>query len=374
MEHEQRRLRIAFLDSWLQDTAEGSGTAVAIGGLDAELRRQGHHVGRVAPPANGMWARLPLTLRRLIFNLFLPLRLRHTHYDLIVGFDWDGVCLGGGGWEVGASKEAPYICSIKGIIAEELQHERGRVRLLFTLLAKLEGANARRADRVITTSEYCRQKIVEHYGVPRERIGIVPEGINVRRWEKLVYPRSLTPNPQPMVILCVARHYPRKHIGDLIRAFALIHTRVPHVRLRIVGDGPEHGTLIALAAQLQVAHKVTFTGSIADEDVHREYAGCDVFCLPSVQEGFGIVFLEAMAAGKPIVSTTAAAIGEVVQHGETGVLVPPGDVHALAGALLFLLGNADMRARYGANGRRRVQRYDWQHVVELFLQEVAPLL
>ena len=370
MEHGQRRLRIAFLDSWLQDTAEGSGTAVAIGGLGAELQRQGHHVDRVAPPTNGVWARLPLTLHRMIFNFFLPLRLRHIHYDLVVGFDWDGVW-----WP----RTRPYICSIKGVIAEELQHERGRVRLLFTLLARLEGANALRAHRVVTTSKYCRQKIVEHYGVPAERIGIVPEGIHVQAWDEERKPKnsiSLIANPtsKSQNILCVARHYPRKHIGDLIRAFALIHTRVPHVRLRIVGDGPEHAKLVALANQFQITHKVTFTGSIADEDVRREYAGCDVFCLPSVQEGFGIVFLEAMAAGKPVVSTTAAAIGEVVQHGETGVLVPPDDVPALAGALLFLLGNANARAHYGANGRERVQRFDWQHVAEQFLQEVEQIL
>lgn len=365
MEHGQRRLRIAFLDSWLQDTAAGSGTAVAIGGLDAELQRQGHHVDRVAPLSTGMWARLPLTLRRVIFNLLLPWRLRRTHYDLVVGFDWDGVW-----WP----RTSPYICSIKGIIAEELQHERGRIRLLFMLLARLEGANARRADHVITTSEYCRQKIVEHYNVPAEHIGIVPEGIDIRRWEKLVSPRSRTANPQPLVILCVARHYPRKHISDLIRAFGLIHTRMPHVRLRIVGDGPEHGPLIGLAGQLQVTPKVTFTGSITDEDVRREYAGCDVFCLPSVQEGFGIVFLEAMAAGKPVVSTTAAAIGEVVRHGKTGVLVPPGDVHALAGALLFLLGNKEIRTHYGVNGQQRLQQYDWQRVVELFVQQAQQIM
>jgi len=361
-------LRIAFLDSWLQSAAEGSGTAVAIGGLGAELRRQGHHVDRITPPTRGVSAQLPLTLRRLIFNLLLPLRLRHTRYNLTVGFDWDGVCLGVGSWGLGATGNVPYICSIKGIIAEELQHERGRIRLLFTLLAKLEGANARRADRVITTSAYCRRKIVEHYGVPQAHIGIVPEGIDVQGWEQATAIQHSTSNIQH--ILCVARQYPRKHIDDLINAFALIHKYVPHVRLRIVGDGPEHAKLVALAQQLGVANKTTFTGSISDEAVRYEYAQCDVFCLPSVQEGFGIVFLEAMAAGKPVISTTAAAIPEVVQHGETGILGRPGDVHALAGALLFLLTNDETRTRYGMNGRIRVQRYDWQHVAETFLQEV----
>lgn len=380
-------LRIAFLDSWLQNAAEGSGTAVAIGGLGAELQRQGHHVDRIAPPTTGAWGRMPITLRRLVFNLLLPFRLRSSRYDLVVGFDWDGVWLQQGArdegrqvrdWQAAAliqnrqSKiQNPYVCSIKGIIAEELQHERGRIRLLFTLLAKLEGANARRARRVITTSEYCRRKITQHYGVPVERIGVVPEGINTGAWEKYVHHQPPTSNPQPLVILCVARQYPRKHIGDLLHAFALIYNRMPQARLRIVGDGPEHAKLVALAQQLDVDEKVTFTGSISDQAVKGEYARCDVFCLPSVQEGFGIVFLEAMAAGKPVVSTTAAAIPEVVRHGETGVLVPPGDAHAIAGALLFLLANEEARTRYGAAGRTRVALYDWQRVAETFLQEVS---
>ena len=363
MEHRQRRLRIAFLDSWLQSAADGSGTAVAIGGLWAELQRQGHHVDRVAPPSISVWAHMPLTLRRLMFNLLLPLRLRHTHYDLVIGFDWDGVW-----WP----RTRPYVCSIKGIIAEELQHERGRVRLLFTLLAKLEGTNARHAARVITTSEYCRRKIVEHYNVPAERISIVPEGIDLAAWNGASSIQHSTCYVQ--TILCVARHYPRKHIGDLIQAFALVHTRMPHARLRIVGDGPEHANLVARAHRLGVAAKTTFTGSLSDEAVKHEYAQCDVFCLPSVQEGFGIVFLEAMAASKPVVSTTAAAIPEVVRHDETGVLVPPGDVHALAGALLFLLNNDEVCTRYGMNGRRRLQQYDWHRVAETFLQEVEQIM
>jgi glycosyltransferase involved in cell wall biosynthesis len=119
---------------------------------------------------------------------------------------------------------------------------------------------------------------------------------------------------------------------------------------------------------------VTFTGSISDDDVRHEYDRCDIFCLPSVQEGFGIVFLEAMAMGKPVVSTTAAAIPEVVQHGETGILVAPGDVHALAGALLLLLIDHERRERYGAAGRRRVEQYDWSRVAETFLQEIAKIM
>jgi len=351
-------MHIAFLDSWLQSAAEGSGTAVGIGGLAQALLEDGHVVERIVPPP---W-RMPITWRRLLFNATLSRRLQAATYDLVVGFDFDGV------WWARRSTE-PYICSIKGVIAEELQHEQGRNRLLFTLLARLEGANARQADRVITTSEYCRQRIAQHYHVPVERIGIVAEGIDVQAWEQTLRGVPVRTDPDP-TILCVARQYPRKHIADLLYAFASLRKYMPEVRLRLVGDGPEHDNLRALAARLNLGSAVTFLGSIPDADVKREYAHCDVFCLPSIQEGFGIVFLEAMVAGKPVVATTAAAIPEVVQHGRTGILVPPGDPQSLAGALLLLLSDVDRRMQYGQAGQDAVLRYDWSRIVETFLREV----
>jgi glycosyltransferase involved in cell wall biosynthesis len=382
---EETPLRIALLDSWLQSAVEGSGTAVGIGGLEEALRALGHRVDRIAPPVS----HLPITLRRLLFNLRLPLRFDPSRYDLVVGFDWDGVWLREQRTRNKGTKEQSkiqnrvprrgeskidviqnrYVCSIKGVIAEELQHERGRIRLLFTLLARLEGRNARRADRVITTSAYCRERIAYHYRVPPERIGIVPEGIDVGAWSAALESTPPRSDPRP-TILCVARQYPRKRVIDLIEAFATLRRHLPDSQLRIVGDGPEHERLMARARSLGVADAVAFLGGLPDEDVRREYAHCDVFCLPSAQEGFGIVFLEAMVAGKPVVSTTAAAIPEVVRHGETGVLVPVGDVRAIAGALFVVLADDSRRSQYGAAAQRRVVEYDWLHVTERFLREV----
>ncbi len=346
-------MRIAFLDSWLQQVAEGSGTAAAIGGLGNALRAHGHHVARIAPfvawPAN-------LTLRRLLFNLYVPALLRTLPYDLIVGVDIDGVL-------VARRVTTPYICSIKGVIAEELQHERGQVRRLLWLLSRLERINARQAPIVITTSHYCRVSIQRHYGVPAERIHLVPEGIDLAFW----------PTPPSrhngQTILCVARQYPRKHIADLIQAFARIRPRFPAARLVIIGDGPEHINLRTLANQLGLGASCQLLGALPDNAAVKEwYYRADMFCLPSVQEGFGIVFLEAMAAGLPIVATTAAAIPEVVPHGQAGLLVPPANVPALAEALTTLLADPELRRRYGTFGREYVTRFDWMRVAEQFLE------
>src|SRR5690349_619767 len=126
-------MHIAFIDSWIQTIAEGSGTAAGIGGLRSALARRGHQVARLAPPH--IWP-ANLTARRLLFNLHLPALLGTLRYDLVVGFDIDG-------WLFSrAPRRTAYLASIKGVIAEEMQHEGGRIRALFEVLSRLEGANA----------------------------------------------------------------------------------------------------------------------------------------------------------------------------------------------------------------------------------------
>ncbi len=354
-------MRIAFLDSWLQQVADGSGTAAAIGGLGQALTALGHDVTRVAPPV--LWPRT-LLLRRLLFNVQLPALLPTLPYDLVVGFDIDGVLY------AGSARRAPYVCSIKGVLAEELRHERGSTRLLLANLSRLERANARRAPLVLATSDYARRSIQQHYGVPSARIRLVPEGIDLDGWQRTL--TQMTMPRDPFRVLCVARQYPRKRVADLLYAFKQVHTREPRVRLTIVGAGPEHTRLRSLAHVLGLGSVVYFTGALPDErDVVAWFGRSAVFCLPSVQEGFGMVLLEAMASGLPVVATTAGAVPEVVPQHQAGILVPPRDPAALAAALLELLQQPDLRAAYGAAGHEHVQQFDWPQVARRFLAAVA---
>ena len=362
-------MRIAFLDSWLQDVAEGSGTAAAIGGLAGALIARGHTVERLVP--EGAWPR-NLLLRRLWFNLSLPRRLAATEgrYDLVVGFDIDG-------FRVAHRCPVPYVCCIKGVLAEESRCESGWPRLMLWGLSRLERLNARRAPLVLSTSRYCCERIEAHYGVPAERLRLVPEGIDVGLWnpagEDAAALAGLDAAREPHTVLCVARQYPRKRVADLITAFAAVCARLPSARLVVIGDGPEHGALVAQVARLGLEGQVRLLGALADDGAVRDwYRRSAVFCLPSIQEGFGIVFLEAMASGLPVVSTTATAIPEVVPHGKAGLLVPPRDPEALAEALLKLLTDPEVQARCRAYGREHVGPFSWDRVAERFLQAVSP--
>jgi rhamnosyl/mannosyltransferase len=153
------------------------------------------------------------------------------------------------------------------------------------------------------------------------------------------------------LVLFAGRLVPYKGVDVLLRAMATVDAR-----LVVVGDGPLRRTLEAQASGA-CSGRVTFAGTVADEELTALYHACDVFVLPSVTraEAFGMVQIEAMACGKPVVSTSVpSGVPWVNQHQETGLIVEPGDANALAGAVRTLLADSALRARFGQAGQRRV--------------------
>jgi glycosyltransferase involved in cell wall biosynthesis len=264
---------------------------------------------------------------------------------------------------------APLVVSLKGVIADELRNERGLTRILLSIQARWERKNARRADLVIACSRYSCEVARREYGVPEEKLAAVPEPIDLAEWERRFAAARRRPASGP-VVLCVARMYPRKRIVDLLEAAARIRAGIPGARFRIVGRGPEWESVVRRHADLGLGETVTLLGDVSREALATEYVGADLFCLPSVQEGFGIVFLEAMAAGLPVVACRAAAIPEVVEDGVTGTLVAPRDPAALATAMQGLLENPERRRAMSEAGRRRVTRFTSERVAAQLLEAV----
>jgi glycosyltransferase involved in cell wall biosynthesis len=164
--------------------------------------------------------------------------------------------------------------------------------------------------------------------------------------------------------------YPRKRLQDLLEAAARLRGRIPDLVVRIVGDGPEAPRLRALHARLGLQGTVVFLGEVSRRALAVEYASADCFCLPSVQEGFGLVFTEAMAAGLPVVACRVAAVPEVVADQQTGLLVNPRDPGALTMALETLLTDGKLRAALGGAGRRHVEAFDVPRIARRFVDAV----
>lgn len=358
-------MNVLFLDSWLRDRAAGSGSAVAIAGLQRGLERLGHTVDVLRPRR-----RLPtLDLTRLAYNLTLPGRLRPLagRYDLAIGFDFDG-------WALPAQTGVPFVVALKGVAAEEGRFETGVDRVRFELYSRLERRNARSADRVFVTSRYAARAVVEAYGLDADRVRIAPEAVDedVLRRATAAGEEEPLPADRSPVILSVARQYRRKDTPTLLRAFGRVLAELPEARLRIVGDGPCLPASRRLARDLGLADAVTFTGALeSTAELDGEYRRARVFCLPSRQEGFGIVFLEAMAYGLPIAAASAGAVPEVVRARHTALLVPPGDAVRLANALVRLLTDRSLATRLGSAGPDRARAFDWTSTARTFLDGVA---
>jgi len=343
--------RLIFITGTPPTVSGGSGTWVGISVLRDAIVALGHEVLIVAPEAGGGES----TLSRILFNLRVRKELRYKAADAVIGFDLDGVF---------AARR--HIAAIKGVLADEARHEHGASRIALAIQARLERWHVQRADRVITTSAYSAGRIARFYGAPQDKIVIVPELIDLDAWQV-----ALSEAPQetdPPRILCVAHLYPRKGVDTLLRAFARL---TADAVLRVVGIGPESERLEHLAHDLNIADRVQFLGHLPFTVLAAEYRNADVFALPTEQEGFGIVFLEAMASSLPIIATRVAAVPEVVEDGVTALLVDPGDEAALAQTLEKLLRDPVLRTSLGNAGRAHVAQFAAPVVARKFLAAVG---
>lgn len=190
---------------------------------------------------------------------------------------------------------------------------------------------------------------------------VVPNGVDVARFADAAPLADLADAGRP-TLLFVGRLERRKGLEPLIRAFTRLKSDRPDLRLLVVGNGPERARCEAMLPP-RLRQDVTFLGRIDDEDLPRAYATADLYVAPALGgESFGIVLLEAMAAGRPLVASDIPGYRSVATDGRQGRLVPPGDPVALADAIAALLDNPVLRDAMAADGRRSVAAYDWARV------------
>jgi len=220
---------------------------------------------------------------------------------------------------------------------------------------------ARAIDRHVGVGERTSREVETLVGLPRGSVRTIHNGV----------PDEVTASPEqrrPRLIGTIARLEEQKGVDVLIRALA----GVEDATLLVVGDGSERGRLQELARELGVSDRVEWQGW-ADEP--RNYlAALDVFVLPSRNEGFPLVVLEALLAGAAVVATDVGSVAEAVRDGETGVLVPPEDPAALAAAIEALLGDPERAGRLGAQGRQLVlENFTADHMARAFESLYAEL-
>jgi phosphatidyl-myo-inositol alpha-mannosyltransferase len=198
-------------------------------------------------------------------------------------------------------------------------------------------------------------------GLPVGAFQVVPNGVEVARFSEAPPFSEVTEDDAP-TLLFVGRLERRKGLQTLVKAFTRLKADRPDLRLHVVGEGPEADRCRSLLPPALLAD-VTFHGRVPSEDVPRWFASCDLYVAPALGgESFGIVLLEAMAAGRPVVASDLPGYRSVATDGVQGCLVPPGDDGVLAEAIGVLLDNPARRRAMGAEGRRTAEEYDWSHV------------
>jgi glycosyltransferase involved in cell wall biosynthesis/GT2 family glycosyltransferase len=294
----------------------------------------------------------PISGRNVAYSLAVHATLRDIEsrfpLDVIESPNWDAeglVAALDGRWPVVVRAHSP----LTQVMAVQGWAPTGDLRFACGLEERL----FRHAAVVTGSTRAILGLIGEHYGVPEEKMRRLPLGIECeesagrRQWDG------------PPTVLFVGRLERRKGIHVLLEAIERLSREGLRARFLLAGaDEPEPGR--AWASWWRLRHpggagamEVAFLGPVDEGVLGSLYETCDLFVAPSLYESFGLVFLEAMARGKPVIGTCAGGIPEVVEDGVTGLLVEPGDADALASCLRRLLADAVLRRRLGENGRRR---------------------
>ncbi len=219
-----------------------------------------------------------------------------------------------------------------------------------------------RADLILAPSRDTAERAARAQNLPALKVRRLPWALDPGFAARAALPVAPTPPveyPEGRSILTVGRwdsseRY--KGMDHLIAALPRLLTDNSDIHLVAVGEGDDRGWLENLAEEHGVSLHVHFLSGLTQEELSACYAACDVFALPSRGEGFGLVYLEAMAHGKPVIAGAHGGAPEIVEDGATGYLVPHGDVPQLANALATLLGDSELRKKLGARGRGRVEK------------------
>jgi len=226
----------------------------------------------------------------------------------------------------------------------------------------------RRADRIITISEFSKNEIIRNTGIPGDRIDVIYCGVD----RNVFYPKrdrsplkELGISEQQKVILYVGSEEPRKNLGMILEAMPLIQKDIPGVVLLKVGSpgmGGSRQETLRMIKKLHIEDRVIFTGDVSEEMLAKYYNAADLFVFPSLYEGFGLPVIEAMACGCPVVASNTSSIPEVA--GDAAVLVSPGEHGLFAERIVNLCFDGSVRERYQEKGIIQASRYSWDEASE----------
>lgn len=285
-----------------------------------------------------------------------PFDVVHSHFALYgVGPLWHPAVAG-----------ARHVTQFQGPWAAESRVEgEGFVNVL--IKQQIESLAYRRSDALIVLSEGFREVLVRDYGIARSRIRVIPAAVDLRRFrpspDKQALREALGYRPGRSLFV-MRRLVRRMGLEVLLDAFARLHAEFPDVTVRFAGTGPLEAELKAQARRLGVEGAVEWLGRVSDADLVRHYQAADWTIVPTVAlEGFGLITVESLACGTPVVGTSEGGTAEILKPFSPQLLVPPGNSDALADALSGVLSGSVHSPDAAACRAFAEAHYAWPHVL-----------
>lgn len=336
--------------------------------MDVDVRcfgDQNHSEGRLRVKGYQAWQRMGECRERKFdsalgtFSTDLSIVRDHIDADVVHSHTWYAAMAG---YMAKMLYDVPYVATVHSLepLRPWKEEQLGRS---YHLTAWIERMALEAADRVVAVSSQSKGEIVANFNIPPERVAVIHNGIDLKTWKPS--PSEATRQAYGIdgdYILFVGRASRQKGMEHLLEAMKHVN---PGVRLVCCTSAPDTPQLQQeIAAKVKETPRCLWINTLLREEQYIElYSHCAVFACPSVYEPFGIINLEAMACERPVVASAVGGIPEVVVPGITGLLVPPADPSALAGALNAVLGDRATARQMGLAGRRRVEEhFSWTSI------------
>jgi D-inositol-3-phosphate glycosyltransferase len=304
--------------------------------------------------------------------------LTGVSYDLIHSHYWLSGRLGAlfaEHWGIPLVSMFHTLAQLKNRVAESAAEREQEVRF------EIERRTMAASDCVVAATDIDRRQILGHYG-PLAPIRVIPGGVNLEHFRPLgraVCRQELGWRDGPSVLLFVGRIQRLKGLEVLLRAFERLNDL--DARLVIVGGQPatahesrEIARLQHLATRLGIEGRTSFVGAVAHEQLPTYYSAADVTVMPSSYESFGLVAVESLACGTPVVATRVGGLRSIVRDGDSGLLVPWRDADLFAGRLRALLEDDALRGRLARRARESVTQFAWERIAEQHLALYSDVL
>lgn len=235
------------------------------------------------------------------------------------------------------------------------------LKLLATIVA------CKIADRIVVNSKWMRDKVTFWYRVSPRKAVVIPNGVNLKDFSRHIKKPKLDGNPAIISIGRLNNIKGIKGVDILIKAMSMLTLKLSCIKLYIIGSGKLE-KYQRLVKNEGLEKHVFFLGEIPRESVIKLLNCCDICIIPSIYEPFGIVVLEALASGTPVIASKTGGIPEIITSGESGLLVKPNNPKALAEAILKLSYDKNLKERLSQKALRTAAKYDWNNIAEKYVQ------